>query len=206
MLYVIFHGSYGSADSHWFPDLKKNLELHGQQVYIPQFPVENWDEVTKMGPNQIPVNQSLASWFKVFEEVKAKLSINDKWCFVGHSLGPLFILHLADKYNMMLDSAIFVAPFLRKLNKYWQIDKVNETFYKTNFNFNKLRRLIPLSYVIYSDNDPYVDREYSEEFARKLNSKTILISQGRHFNSEAGWIKFPLVLDLCKKKLSNISK
>lgn len=206
MIYVIFHGSYGLADNHWFPDIKKNLESHGQQVYTPQFPVENWDEVTKLGPNQTLVNQSLTSWFKVFDRLNAKISTKDKLCFIGHSLGSLFILHLVNKYNIRLDSAIFVAPFLRKLNQSWQIDKVNETFYKTNFNFNKLRRHISLSYVIHSDNDPYVDREYSEEFAERLDSKLILIHQGGHLNSESGWLEFPLLFDLCKERLLNRSK
>lgn len=201
MIYVIFHGSYGCAGDHWFPDIKKNLELNGQQVYTPQFSREDWDEVTKLGPNQTPINQSLTSWMKVFDKLKTTIITKDKLCFVGHSLGSLFILHLVDKYNISLDSAIFVAPFLRKLNKSWQIDKVNETFYKTDFDFHKLLKLIPLSYVIYSDNDPYVDREYSEEFAEKLNSKMILIRKGRHFNTEAGWTKFPQVLNLCKERI-----
>ena len=83
----------------------------------------------------------------------------------------------------------FISPFLEKLNTLWQIDKVNETFYKTNFNFGKIKKLIPVSIVIYSDNDPYVGRKLMEK----------LIINGGHFNKKAGFEKFPQLLKLCLK-------
>lgn len=184
MKFVFIHGAYGNPEENWFPQLKEGLEALGQDVFVPQFPT--------------PENQNLESWFKVFENVYKNINKNEDACFIGHSLGPLFILHLIDKYNLKLDSAIFVSPFMKKLNNP-QFDKINETFYKEDFNFEELKKLILKSYVLYSDNDPYVESSHSIGFARKLNSEVILIKDGGHFNSSSGYNKFPQVLDLCKE-------
>jgi predicted alpha/beta hydrolase family esterase len=125
----------------------------------------------------------------------------DKLCFVGHSLGPLFILHAVTKYNLHLDSAIFVSPFLDKLQRSWQIDHVNSSFYKIDFDFDLIKKLIPTSYVIYSDDDPYVHKNYSLMFAHALGSSTILVKRGGHMNSEVNLNEFSLVFDLCLTRL-----
>jgi len=195
MRFIIFHGAYGNPEGNWFPELKEKLENLGQEVLIPKFPVDNFDEISRKVK---PKYQNLENWFKVFEKIVKRL--DGKICFVGHSLGPLFILHVVDKYNLKLDSAIFVSPFMRKLDDY-RFDNVNKTFYKTNFNFKKLRKLIPISYVLYSDNDPYVDKKHSLEFAKKMNSSLILVNRAGHMNSEVNLNEFPLAYELCKSRI-----
>ena len=113
MTFVIFHGSFGSPDENWFPELKERLENIGQIVLIPKFPT--------------PDNQSLKSWLDIFADIKKKFKKNEQLCFIGHSLGCLFILHAVQKYNLFLDSAIFVNPFLEKLDKP-KFDQINSTF------------------------------------------------------------------------------
>ena len=71
------------------------------------------------------------------------------------------------------------------------------------FDFKKLKKLIPVSYVLYSDNDPHVSSAFSLEFAEKLGSKTILVKNGGHLNAESGFTSFPLVLELCKELISS---
>lgn len=158
--------------------------------------------MTKLGPNADPNNQSLKNWFNTFEkEILPKIKKDEKLCFIGHSLGPVFILHIVEKYNIQLDSAIFVSPFLDKLKRNWQIDLVNKSFYKTDFNFEKLNKLIPISYVLYSDNDPYVDFNHSVLFAKILNSSLIFVKRAGHMNSEVNLNEFPLVFDLALTRL-----
>lgn len=198
MTFVIFHGAFGGPEENWFPQLKERLESLDQKVIVPQFPVDDWDEVTKNGPKVPPKNQNLSSWLNTF--AKSDLA-RQKYCFVGHSLGCIFILHALDKFGIHLDSAIFVSPFLEKLNTLWQIDHANQSFYKTGFDYEKLNKLIPISYVLYSDNDPYVDKKYSLEFAQKLNSSTIIVSKAGHMNAAVNLNEFPLVLELCKTRI-----
>ena len=135
--------------------MKEKLEALGQEVLAPQFPVEKWDEITKLGPGVPVKNQSLDSWLEAFEPIVKSFKKREKICFVGHSLGCVFILHIVEKFNLKLDSAIFVAPFMDKLgDTYWQFDHVKVSFYKTNWDFEKLKKLITTSYVLHSDNDP----------------------------------------------------
>jgi len=204
MKFVIFHGSFGSPEENWFPELKKKLLLFNQQVIIPKFPCDDWNKLTKLGPKADNKNQTLANWFKVFEkQVLPEIKKKEKLIFIGHSLGPLFILHVVSKFNIRLDSAIFVSPFLKDIGgKLWQFYKVNKTFYKTNFDFKKLRKLIPTSFVLYSDTDPYVKKKFFKEFARKMKSSTILVKGAGHLNASVHLYKFPLVYELCKTRLN----
>ena len=94
MQFVIFHGAYGSPDSNWFPQLKEQLEDLGQDVLVPQFPVEDWDHVVAQGERYSSPIQNLDNWLATFEkDVLPKLKHDEKLCFIGHSLGPVFILH-----------------------------------------------------------------------------------------------------------------
>jgi len=204
MKFVIFHGSFGSPEGNWFPELAEKLKALGQEVTVPKFPTDDWDDITKRGrKGSKKTNQNLKSWLKTFEkEVLSKIKKGEKLCFVGHSLGPVFILHIVDKYKIKLDSAIFVSPFMEDLGgKYWQFYAVNKTFYRKDFDFLKLKKFIPLSYVLYSDNDPYVDKRFPLDFAKKLGSSLILVKSAGHMNAEVNLNEFPLVLELCKSRL-----
>ena len=201
MQFIIFHGSFGSAEGNWFPQLKEQLESLGQKVIIPEFPIDDWDEITKNGQTIPPEKQILDKWLKVFEDVYSQLDTNEKICFIGHSLGCLFILHIVSKFNIQLDSAIFVSPFFDTLHKDWQIDHVNRSFYKIDFDFGLLKELIPISYVLYSDNDPYVNKNHSILFAKALDSSMIYVRRAGHMNSEVNLNEFPLIADLCYTRL-----
>jgi len=203
MKFVIFHGSFGHPQEHWFPQLKLQLESLHQDVLVPFFPCEDFDEVTKNGRNIKPTHQNLHSWFNVFEkEVLPFIKKGEKLCFIGHSLGPVFILHVVEKYKIKLDCAIFVSPFMEKLNiDLWQFDHVNESFYKTDFDFEKLKKLIPVSYVLYSESDPYVKKTHPLLFANMMNSSFIFVKKAGHMNGSVNLNEFPLVFDLCLTRL-----
>jgi len=201
MKFVLFHGSFGSPGSNWLPELKDKLESLGQEVIAPVFPVDTWERITASGERVPSEKQNLTNWFFEFEKIYATFEKGEKCVFIGHSLGPLFILHVVEKYNISLDSAIFVCPFLEKLHKSWQIDHVNKSFYKKDFNFRTLKKLIPVSYVLYSNDDPYVDQKYSEDFGEAMGSSMILLKRAGHMNSEVNLNDFPLIMDLCITRL-----
>lgn len=137
-----------------------------------------------------------------FEKILKAFKKDEKICFVCHSLSCVFTLHLLEKYGLKLDCAIFVAPFLEKLHHVWEIDLVNDSFYKTDFDFRKLQKQITDSYGLYSDNDPYVDQKYALDFINKMKSQKILVRGAKHMSASAGFTKFPLVLELCKTRIS----
>jgi len=100
-----------------------------------------------------------------------------------------------------VDCAIFVAPFLELNVVTWQFHLVNKSFYKTDFDFEKLQKLIPVSYAIYGDDDPYVKRQYISDFANKMKSILIPVKGGKHLNAEFKFLSFPLIFELCKTRL-----
>ncbi len=201
MKFVLIHGAFGSPNENWFPELRADLESLDQTVITPFFSVEDWNETINNGPDVPAKKQSLSNWLNVFEkEVLPQIRKNKKLVFVGHSLGPLFILHIVEKYKLNLDCAIFVSPFLSELER-WEFNHVNQTFYKTDFDFDDLKKRIPVSYVLYSDDDPYVSKEKTMEFSHALGSSTILIRRAGHMNSAVNMNKFPLVRDLCYSRL-----
>ncbi len=205
MKFIIIHGSFGTPEENWFPYLSKKLAEIGQEVIVPGFPIENWQELTNQGPeNAVAKNQNLNKWLETFEKnVLPKIDQNEKVCMIGHSLGAVFILHTIDKFNINLDNAIFVSPFLRVVGDVWQFTTVNNSFYKDDFDFDKLHKLIPISYTLYSDNDPYVPIEKMKYFAESMNSSPIIIRGGGHLDEEAGFKEFPLIFELCKTRLSS---
>jgi len=197
--YVIFHGAYGDVKGNWFPYLKKELTNLGQEVIIDQYPVEDWKNVEKAGKSFKPTKQTLSNWMHLFEKNTLPQLKGKKLCFVGHSLGPVFILHLIEKHHLYLECGIFVMPFIEALNteSAWQFDVVNSSFYKKDFDFKRLKKYIPHSYVIYSDNDPFVDVKLALAFGQKLDSCPILIKKSFHISAPL-FQKNPLVLELCK--------
>jgi len=201
MKFVIFHGSLGRNEDNWFPDLKTKLEYMGQTVYSPQFPIDDESKLSKEIPTEN--KQNLDSWLKTFEkEVLPEIQGDESVCFVGHSLANLLILHIIEKFELKIDCAIFVSPFLDKLKKVPDyLNEVNSTFYKTDFNFEQLREFIPVSYVLYSDTDPYVEPHRAKHFADVLKSSLIMVKKADHFSTSVNMHEFPLVYSLCVSRL-----
>jgi hypothetical protein len=179
----IIHGSYGNPEENWFPWLKDRLESAGQAVYVPKFPT--------------PENQSLESWRETFKDYEKYL--DDNSIFVGHSLGPAFILDVIERSEIRIKAAFFVAGFIQDLgNK--DFDGVNRTFIHRDFDWSKIKQNCRKFEVFCSDDDPYVPLEIAEDLARKLGVEAEIISGAGHFNKEAGYDKFDLLLEKIKKE------
>ncbi len=199
MLFVLFHGSYGNNQENWLPYLKNQLEKLGQEVILEQYPVEDYDAVVAKGKTYKSPVQNIDTWTKKFSEIyESKIKKRSDIVFIGHSLAPVFILEMVEKFLIPLQAAIFVSPFF-VLHNLWKFDAVNGSFYRKNFDFETLKQLIGKSYVLYGDNDPYVPAEQPKEFAEKLGSEIFAIKNGGHLNKSAGFAKFPQLLEICKK-------
>lgn len=203
MQYLIMHGSYGSPDENWFRWLEKELKNRGHQVILEQFPVDDWNEIDKIGPDKIANYQpieSLKSWEDYFiPNILPQLqSIPTR--FIGHSIAPIFMLHMLQKYDFVLDQAIFVAPFFNipDAPKVWQFYPVNKTFYNYVFDFEKIKSKIRESHVVYGDNDPYVPASELPLFAEKIGAQIHVVPGGEHCGSI--FKEFPLLIDIIDSK------
>jgi hypothetical protein len=201
MQYVIFHGAYGSANGNWFPWLKSKLESQGHEVFVPQYPEEDYEEVlagVKRDGTFKFEKFTLNSWLNTFKtEVYPKLKDNP--VFIGHSIGPLFILHILSTFDIKIKKAYFIAPFLRLPEDDPPYDLVIRAFNADKLDFEAIKEKIAESLVIYSDNDPGVPIPNALEYAKALGSKTMLISGMGHFNAGSGITEFPRLLELLKE-------
>lgn len=193
------HGSYGSPEENWFRWLEKKLLNADHQVILKQFPSDDWEKVSALGIDRVGEyhpKQTLKSWEDFFVKNILPQIQSTKTSFIGHSIAPIFMLHMLNKYDFHLDKAIFVAPFfdIPDRPEIWQFYHVNKTFYSYNFDFDKIRSQISSSIVIYGDNDPYVPASEPPLFAQKLGSQLHVIPGGRHCGSN--FKRFPLVFKL----------
>lgn len=201
MKYLIVHGSYTRVDNpkYWFTWLKNELKSRGDQVISPQFPTEDWSDINLLQPDKdrdFRSIQSLSSWEKVFvREVMPQIK-DEPFVFIGHSIAPIFMLHMLQKYEIKISNAVFVAPFFSVPDRpeVWQLYLANKTFYNYDFDFAKIKSRLVKSYVVYGDNDPYISSKESLMFAEKLGSEVVVVKDGGHCGSI--FKQFPLVRDL----------
>jgi len=177
---IIIHGAYGSSHENWFPWLKTELEKIDYQVYVPDFPT--------------PENQNLESWLNVFNDLHKK--IGPQTIFIGHSVGASFVLTILESLNSPIRAVFLVSGFLGLLDNS-KFDDLNFEFTTRLFNWDKIRFNAQKIYLYHSDNDPYVPIEKANVLARRLGVKPIIVNNAGHFNVEAGYVDFPrLLLDI----------
>lgn len=176
----IIHGAYGNSEENWFPWLKGQLEKLGWNVFVPNFPT--------------PENQTLENWMKVFEPYFDK--INEDTIFIGHSLAPAFILSVLEKVDVKIRSCYFVAGFIGLLDH--EIDEINHTITDKDFDWHKIKQNCERFYIFNSDNDEYVSMAKANELANNLDTQVIEVKGAGHFNKNAGYTKFELLLDKIK--------
>ena len=178
--FVIVHGSYGHPFENWGPWLFDTLTAEGKNVLAPQFPC---------------INQNYDNWERV---MKAYLPFIDQHTsFIGHSLGPAFILDFLKENDIKVNNLYFAAPFYGLIG-IQAFDEVNSTFFRmddlacTQKHFNK-------AFCLYSDNDPYVPASMSKAISDQLNATIQIIPSGGHLNASAGIIQFDALKEVIDK-------
>ena len=184
---ILIHGSYGSRNENWFPWLRTELHklkrkkkirkvLH---VRTPSFPT--------------PEGQDLDSWLDAFSRYRRY--VNEKTIFVGHSLGPAFILNLLEGLDKKkrVRAAFLVAGFTGKLG-ITEFDGINDSFTNREFDWKRIRRNCRSFRVYASDNDPYVPLPLTEQLAKSLRRKVRVVKGAGNFNEECGFKEFKKLL------------
>ncbi|MDA3836537.1 MAG: alpha/beta hydrolase [Nanoarchaeota archaeon] len=173
----IIHGAFGNPEENWIPWLKGELENLGHNVYVPEFPT--------------PENQSLDNWNEVFE--KDIGLIDEDTIFVGHSLGPAFILDILERISVKVKGCFFVSGFLGFIGNE-AFDSINKSFVDRNFDWGRIKSNCDKFVMYHSDNDPYLPFSYSEDLAKNLEVDVNIVPGAGHFNEDSGYVKFEKLL------------
>lgn len=180
----IIHGWDGSPEINWFPWLKRELEVRGFEVQVPQLPDADNPRIEKWVP----------------EVVKIVGIPDGETYFVGHSMGCQTIARYLETLpeGIRVGGVIFVAGFFRKITNLEEdpdTQKTAEHWLNTPIDLIKVKNHFTKSVAIFSDNDEYVSLDNSDDFRDKLSSKIIIEHNKGHFNTKAGVIELPIVLE-----------
>ncbi len=175
----IIHGYKGHSQENWFPWLKQELEQLGHIVTVPDFPDPGYPELSR--------------WINSFQQYKSL--INEDNILVGHSLGGAFLLSWLEQNKAR--AAYFVASVSGQIGH--PVDSEISTFTHKIFDWEKIKSNSNICYIFHSDNDPYIPLKQAKELAENLNSELLIIPNGGHLNSSAGYGKFRLLLEQIKK-------
>jgi hypothetical protein len=184
----IIHGWDGNPEEGWFPWLKRELELLGFEVCIPQMP-------NAAEPRIVP-------WVKALEEVVGDL--DNQTYFIGHSMGcQAIVRYLAgNQSSVVIGGAVFVAGFFTRLTNIENNDlekSVVKEWLETSLDFDRVRSHLKSSWAVFSDNDPFVPLDNQKAFVNELGSSVLVEHDRQHFSGQTSTFDLPIVKDLLVK-------
>ena len=176
---VLCHCWGGHPEFIWYPYLKTNLKEAGIKVEIPVMP-----------DTDHPIVQS---WLPSFSKAVGEISEDD--ILIGHSLGCATVLRFLESLSehQKVGGVIMVAGFLDDRG-----DSEISTFFKKEFNYERIRMHFHRFVSIHSDNDPSLKPNYLKHsyiFLSKLKAKIIIIPDGGHFSMADNCFEFPEVVN-----------
>ncbi|MBI2066013.1 serine hydrolase family protein [Candidatus Woesebacteria bacterium] len=176
----VIHGWEGYLEEGWRPWLKKELEGKGFEVIIPAMP----DTATPIFDKWLPYLAQTVG------------AADENTYFVCHSLGCITTLRYLEtlEENQKIGGVVFVAGFGRDL-EYEGYKGELTTFFATPVDWNKIKNACKKFVVIHSDDDEWVPPKFGEELAKNLESPFILEHGMKHFSSEDGITKAPIILE-----------
>lgn len=171
----IIHGSESSSKAHWFSWLEEKLKEIGYRVFNLDYPT--------------PENQCFDTWKEVLDSHKNY--INQNTIFIGHSIAPAFIVKYCITTGTKIKKLISVCGFNGLIGG--ELDKINKTMFLDDIT--SFKELCEERVCFYSNNDPYLKLEMLKDFAKNIDAIDVLIKDGGHLNTDAGFVEFPQILN-----------
>jgi len=170
---LILQGWYQKPSSNWYPWLKTKLEEKGYEVVIPDLPTIHTD---------FPV------WKEIRQAIIDTNSLNENTLVIGHSLGCLMALRLAEefKYRKMI------------LVSGWDFNDLtpqHQSFWEKPIDHAKIINNVKEIICVGSDNDPYFTYCTTDEMSQRLHGKAVLVKGAGHFTEKFGVKEIPQILD-----------
>ena len=171
---VLVHGWGGSPDSEpWFKKLKEGCNNKGIKIVALEMPDSD--------------SPKMSEWVSKLKE--SVNDLNDKICFVGHSMGCQTIIRYLSEIDdaVKVGKVVFVAPWTKLDKKSIEEEreesvKIVKSWIDIPIDFEKARKHLTKVLAIFSNNDPYVPLSEMKIFEEKLGAKVILENGEEHFN------------------------
>lgn len=161
---LILHAWYEKPDKNWYPWLKTELEKRRYTVFVPDLPTMQTD---------LPDMQQQLNF------IEKTVTIDSETMVVGHSIGCLLAMRLAEKYSY--NKMFLVAG--------WDFNDLypqHRLFWPNPIDHEVIKKHVKKIYCLSSDNDPYTTAFAAEEMSKRLSGKFILIKGAGHFTEKYG--------------------
>ena len=181
---ILVHRWSGGGADDWRPWLKSELEKLGFEVFSPTMP--NVEE---------PV---IEEWVNYLRGIVGEA--DSETYFIGHSIGCQTILRYLETLDKSVGGAVFVAGWFKLANlEDEEVRKIAEPWMNAPIDKEKVKRVLPKSTLIISDNDPYNCFEENMRGFEDIVTKTVVVPGGGHFTEDDGFKEFPKLLEEFKE-------
>jgi len=185
----IFHDAFCDPNTDWYPWMRTILEQQGYFVVAPKFPT--------------PAGQSYDSWKAVIKSYLDKF--DSETIFIGHGIGGTFALRLLEESSVQVHGLFLVASYTEALG-HVGYDRVNETFIKHTFDWEKIKNNVLTIKIFAGENDPFVPVSLTNNLAASLETEINTIPQGGHINKASGFTQCVPLAQGIKEGLGEIDK
>ena len=170
---LILQGWYQKPASNWYPWLKKELEAKDFNVLLPDLPT---------------VHTDLPDWKKIEAAIIKLDVINDQTLIIGHSLGCLMALRLAQKHTFR--KMILVSGW-----DFNDLTQEHQLFWQSPLDHPKIKQNVKDIVCVSSDNDPYFTYFTNEQMSQRLGAKSVKVIGAGHFTDKFGISELPQILE-----------
>lgn len=172
----IVHGWSGSPQEPMIAWIAHQLELRGLEVHVPTMPH--------------PDEPTISAWVSHLAAEVGHLDSNT--FFIGHSIGCQTIMRFLEKQKRSCGGAVFIAGWFTLQGLETQEEQaIAAPWLETALDFDALKKNLPASVAIFSDNDPFVPLDNKEIFKAKLGSHIIVEDNKGHFIEDDGVTQSP---------------
>ena len=176
---IIVHQWMSGAEGDWRPWLRVELEKLGSEVLVPEMPDMDVPEIGK--------------WVSKLTEVAGTPDRNTY--FIGHSIGCQAILRYLETVNVKVGGAIFVAGWFTLENlEDEETERIASPWIHTPIDIEKIRKVLPKSTLIISDNDPFGAFEINKQKFSELGSKVVVMHNAGHISETDGYVELPEIM------------
>ncbi len=193
---LIFHGWEDTAESGFIPRLKQDLHERG-------YDAASFDQPNTEKPR-------FETWFS-FAEKKIASAHKHDLCIVGHSMGGLLSLKLAEKYK--LKKLILVAPvgvkpsadYFKSMGKKLKPQELEifKQYQNRNLDIAKIKQNVPEIVFIFGLQDPWITQEVRDYYINSFKdvAEIHVFETYAHMSESEGVKELPILKELFVRDL-----
>lgn len=179
---ILVHRWSGGPSDDWRPWLKAELTARGYEVLVPTMPDTDAPEIGK--------------WVRHLAKVVGTSSGGDAQTssifFVGHSIGCQAILRYLQTIGTPVGGAVFVAGWFNLKNlEDAEAEAIAKPWLETPIDAAKIKKVLPKSVLLISDNDPYDAFEENVRKFGEIGARVATLHGAGHITAE----KVPEILE-----------